>query len=195
VCWVQEPCAASSGWGRQRQPGRLCAAACNFHPLVVNIQRRLTRLTRTAEFDPTEIFGAGRPGSGLGSEAAIAPRSMGPVASRPWRSSLGASPSLECGCSLKCGSSYSDVSCGRIAAVPLPSQGVRKLNIRLMGGLRQTRTFGGLTDIFQLGHFPVGKSEASARQAQRTFARPENHGLENAGSVCHAEAEIIGGVP
>jgi hypothetical protein len=84
---------------------------------------------------------------------------------------------------------------GWIAAVPLPSQGVRKSDIRSMGGLCQTRTFGGLDDIFQLGHFPVGRSAASARHAQCTFARPENHGLENTGSACHAEAGIIGGVP
>ena len=38
-------------------------------------------------------------------------------------------------------------------------------------------------------------SAAFARQGQRRFARSENHGLENSGSVCHVEAEMIGGVP
>jgi hypothetical protein len=43
---------------------------------------------------------------------------------------------------------------------------------------------------------PLGLPDVPfARQAQRTFAWPENHGLENAGSVCHGEAEITGGVP
>jgi hypothetical protein len=43
--------------------------------------------------------------------------------------------------------------------------------------------------------FSSWKEQAFSRQAQRMFASPENHGLENAGSVCHVEAEIIGGVP
>jgi hypothetical protein len=38
-------------------------------------------------------------------------------------------------------------------------------------------------------------SSAFARQAQRTFALPGIHGLENAGSVCHGGVEIFGGVP
>src|SRR5260370_26585818 len=40
---------------------------------------------RQPALDPTATFGAGRPGSGLGDEAAIAPRSVGPAASRPSR--------------------------------------------------------------------------------------------------------------
>jgi hypothetical protein len=59
-------------------------------------------------------------------------------------------------------------------------QNPRNLDIRSMGGLRpNTRKFDGLDDIFQLEGAWV----------------PENHGLENAGSVCHAGANITGGVP
>jgi hypothetical protein len=53
----------------------------------------------------------------------------------------------------------------------------------------QTRTFGGLDDIFS-----VGTSAAFARQAQRRFACPKKHGLEHVGFMCHAEAKI-GGMP
>jgi hypothetical protein len=41
---------------------------------------------------------------------------------------------------------------------------------------------------------PEGRA-AFAAQAQRMFARPEKHGLEKAGSVCHVEDGTIGGVP
>jgi hypothetical protein len=47
----------------------------------------------------------------------IALLSVGPAASRPWRSFRGTSPTLECGHSLKRGGSCSDVCCGWRAAV------------------------------------------------------------------------------
>lgn len=41
--------------------------------------------------------------------------------------------------------------------------------------------------------FTIGKSPAFARQSARV-RMTGNHGLENAGRVCHGEAEITGDV-
>src|SRR5467141_1734899 len=56
-----------------------------------------------------------------------------------------------------------------------------------LGG--QTRTFGGLDDIFQLERARRLRGRRSACSHDRKII-----GLENPGSVCHGETEIIGGV-
>jgi len=47
----------------------------------------------------------------------------------------------------------------------------------------------------RLGRMSQFETLGVAREAQHTFPGPVTHGLENAGSVCHGEAEIIGDVP
>ena len=42
---------------------------------------------------------------------------------------------------------------------------------------------------------PSWKTLGVAREAQHTFPGPVTHALENAGSVCHGEAEIVGDTP
>jgi hypothetical protein len=75
---------------------------------------------------------------------------------------------------------------GRIANTPSPTSWRRART-------RQTHsvvpmTFSGPDDIFRL------KEPAFARQARCGFASAENHGLENAGSLCHGGTETIGGM-
>src|SRR5205823_12706723 len=69
-----------------------------------------------------------------------------------------------------------------VSAGPLPSQRARKSNIHWMGGLGTKQGHSAGLD---------GICAAGAAQVRRT----ENHGLENAGSLCDGEAEIFGGVP